>query len=379
MTRTRTSARTILSALLLVTACSGDGTPGEFRFDLPAGFPEPRVPVDNPMSDAKVELGRRLFYDARLSENETQRCATCHLQALAFTDRRATSVGSTGQRTARGAMSLANVAYGSTFNWANSELVRLEEQARIPLFGESPVELGLGGLENLLLARLAADDVYPGMFTEAFPGEADPVSVENVLRALSAFQRTLISGSSPYDQHSAGDTGAMSPAALRGRDLFFGERLECFHCHGGFNFSNSVDHAGNQFDQALFANNGLYNVDGAGGYPAGNTGLFAMTNDRLDMGRFKPPSLRNIALTAPYMHDGSLETLDDVLDHYARGGTLTTEGPNVGDGSTSPLKSGFVAGFTLTLAERADVIAFLEALTDQEFVTDPRFSDPFLE
>ena len=379
MNRPHTFASLLLTLCVLEVACASSEDADGYRFEVPSSFPPPRVPADNPMSEAKVQLGRRLFYDVRLSENETQRCATCHVQALAFTDGRPTSVGSTGQSTARGAMSLANAAYASTFNWANATLTTLEEQAHIPLFGESPVELGLGGLENLLLARLASDDRYPSMFAESFPDDANPISVQNVVRALAAFQRTLISGRSPYDQYLAGDAEALSPAALRGRDLFFGERLECFHCHGGFNFSNSIDHAGNQFDQTVFANNGLYNVDGAGGYPADNTGLFAMTNDRLDMGRFKPPSLRNIALTSPYMHDGSLETLDDVLDHYARGGTLTTTGPNVGDGSTSPLRSGFVAGFTLTAGERADVLAFLEALTDEEFIHDPRYSSPFIE
>ncbi|MEZ4327884.1 MAG: di-heme enzyme [Polyangiales bacterium] len=344
---------------------------------MPDGFPTPRIPEDNPLTQAKVELGRFLFYDVRLSDNETQSCSSCHRQELAFTDGLARSVGSTGQVTPRGAMSLGNVAYSATLNWANDRVVHLEDQARIPLFGENPVELGLGGLENVLIARLEADERYPSMFADAFPFESEPITVENVLRALASFQRTLITGESAYDRHVRGDANALSASAQRGLELFFSERLECFHCHGGFNFSSSVDHANNVFDQSQFANNGLYNVDGAGGYPAENTGLFALTNLRTDMGRFKPPTLRNIALTAPYMHDGSLETLEDVIAHYARGGTLTPDGPNAGDGRTSPLKSAFVSGFVLTSEEQADLVAFLEALTDTDFVSDVRFSSPF--
>ncbi|MCA9574955.1 MAG: di-heme enzyme [Sandaracinaceae bacterium] len=356
----------------------GCGSEHGYTLDLPRGFPEPRIPEDNPLTEAKVELGRFLFYDVRLSENQTQSCGSCHAQSRAFTDGRATALGSTGDHTARGAMALANTGYAATLNWANSAVVTLEQQARIPLFGEDPVELGLSGQEALLLSRLAADADYPSMFADAFPADADPISVQNVLRAIASFERTLISGESPYDRFVAGDEGALSDSERRGMELFFSEQVECFHCHGGFNLSGSVDHAGNFFDQSLFANNGLYNVDGIGGYPATNTGLFELTGDRLDMGRFKPPTLRNIALTAPYMHDGSLATLEDVIDHYARGGTLTPDGPNAGDGRLSPLKSGFIAGFVLTEQERADLLAFLNALTDEAFVTDPRFSNPFL-
>jgi cytochrome c peroxidase len=324
-----------------------------------------------------VELGRFLFYDVRLSENETQSCGSCHQQALAFTDALPHAIGSTGEHTARGSMALGNTGYAATLNWANPAVVTLEMQARIPLFGVEPVELGLSGQEAVLLARLSEDARYPQMFAEAFPGESDPISVQNLLRAIASFERVLITGDSPYDRFQAGDETALSESARRGMDLFFGEQTECFHCHGGFNLSGSVDHTGNFFDQSLFANNGLYNVDGAGGYPAINQGLFEITNNPLDMGRFKPPTLRNIALTAPYMHDGSLATLEDVIAHYERGGTLTPDGPNAGDGRLSPLKDGFVGGLVLTEQERADLLAFLEALTDESFVTNPRFSDPF--
>jgi len=379
MRRSVVAPRALFIPLLVVMLVSGCGGDEGYQLDLPPGFPAPRIPADNLLNGPKVELGRFLFYDERLSANETQSCGSCHQQALAFTDGLPTAVGSTGQHTARGAMALGNAGYAATLNWANQAVVTLESQARIPLFNDVPVELGLGGMEQVLLERLRADALYPGMFEAAFPDEAEPITVQNVLKALASFQRVLITGNSPYDRYQAGDADAMSASAVRGMELFFSEQLECFHCHGGFNMSGSVDHEGNFFDQSQFANNGLYNVDGIGGYPATNTGLYEMTGDRLDMGRFKPPTLRNIALTAPYMHDGSLATLDDVLDHYARGGTLTTEGPNVGDGRLSPLKNGFIAGFVLTEQQRADVMAFLLALTDESFVTDPRFSDPFSE
>ncbi len=346
---------------------------------LPARFPVPLVPDDNPMNEAKVELGRRLFYDTRLSLNETQACASCHEQARAFTEPRARSVGSTGEEHPRNSMSLTNVAYLSALTWANPLLDSLEEQALIPIFGEEPVELGMAGREDLLLERLAADPVYAELFPEAFPSEAAPVSVQSVTRALAAFQRTLISHDSPYDRYVyEGDEAAMSASALRGAELFFSERLECFHCHGGFNFSDAVEHDGSRQTDATFHNTGLYNVDGRGAYPAVDPGLFDITADRRDVGRFRAPTLRNIELTAPYFHDGTAETLEEALAHYEAGGR-TVEGPNAGVGSESPLKSIFISGFTLTDAEREDVLAFLRSLTDRTFVTDPRFSNPWPE
>jgi len=361
-------------AILLLAACSD---PTSYEWDLPPGFPEPRVPGDNPMNDFKVELGRHLFYDERLSGNQTQSCASCHLQSLAFTDGGAISLGSTGEPTPRGSMSLANVAYSATLTWANPTLRHLEDQALIPLFGEEPVELGLSGREAELLERIRAVPQYQELFPLAFPEERDPFSVGNVAKALGAFQRTILSGASAYDRYLQGDEAAISEEAKRGADLFFEEELECFHCHGGFNFSSSVDHAQNVFDQASFQNNGLYDVDGRGAYPPSNTGLYEFTTDRGDMGKFKPPTLRNIALTAPYMHDGSIEDLDAIVEHYAAGGRDVTEGPNIGDGRENPNKSIFVNGFPLDDARRAEILAFLESLTDTDFLVDERFSDPW--
>jgi cytochrome c peroxidase len=175
----------------------------------------------------------------------------------------------------------------------------------------------------------------------------------------------------------AGDEAALSASALRGQDLFFSEELECFHCHGGFNFSDSVATETTNIIEVMFHNTGLYNLGGTGDYPPENTGLHALTGVPTDMGRFRAPSLRNIAKTAPYMHDGSIATLDEVLDHYAAGGRTIEEGPFAGVGADNPYKSEFVTGFSLTPDERADLLAFLESLTDETFLTDPRFASPF--
>ncbi|MFN7982418.1 MAG: hypothetical protein U0Q11_11210 [Vicinamibacterales bacterium] len=165
------------------------------------------------------------------------------------------------------------------------------------------------------------------------------MTVGNITKAIAAFERTLISGRSPYDRYrTTFDMNAISPAAHRGEDLFFSDRVGCFHCHAGINFTQAVDFERRVPTPIEFHNTGLYNVDGKGGYPAPNTGVHAVTGKASDMGRFRPPTLRNIALTAPYMHDGSIATLDDVLSMYAAG-ELRADGALKGNGTTSPLKS----------------------------------------
>jgi cytochrome c peroxidase len=364
-----------------VTSACGPADPSDapvaYPFELPRGVPEPVVPRDNPMSVEKVRLGRRLFFDRRLSGNQTQSCGSCHRPSLAFTDGAAVSIGSTGERTPRSSMSLGNVAYATALTWASPVLLDLERQALVPLFGENPTELGLLGREDELRARLRADPWYARAFRAAFPGESDPVTVTNVTRAIASFERTLLTYDAPYDRFTRGDASALSPSAQRGLDLFNSERLECYHCHAGFNFSDATGHVGAPPREAPFHNNGLYNVDGRGGYPAPNRGVFESTSRPEDMGRFRAPSLRNVELTAPYMHDGSIPTLEAVIDHYAAGGRRIAEGPNAGDGAASPLKSDLVRGFTLTAQEREDLLAFLRSLTDRRFTMDPRFQDPF--
>lgn len=348
-----------------------------YEWSLPPGFPPPEVPEDNPMTVAKVELGRHLFYDRRLSENGTYSCATCHEQARAFTDGKASAVGSTGQVHPRGSMSLANVAYAATLTWGHPYLSSLELQAQLPMFGDSPVELGWRAQADLE-QRLAAISEYVQLFADAFPEGAAPISLENAARAIASFERSLISGNAPFDRWlMTGDESAISDAAKRGYALFNTETFECYHCHGGFAFTDHVVFAGEAFPQVLFHNTGLYNIDGNGAFPAPNTGVQSVNEDPADMGRFKAPTLRNIAVTAPYMHDGSIATLSEVLDHYAFGGRTISEGPNAGVGSTNPFKSNFVRGFRMTEAERGDLLAFLESLTDTSFLDNPAHSDPF--
>jgi len=360
-----------------------DAEPAEFVWALPPGFPPPIVPADNPMSVAKVELGRYLFYDTRLSGNQTQSCGTCHQQALAFTEGRATSVGSTGQNHPRGAPSLANVVYASSLTWANPLFAMavmaepLERQTQLPLYGDAPVELGLKS-QSQIEERLRATSDYPSAFAQAFPGQEQPITAQNIGRALAAFERTLISGDSAFDRFEHGhDESALSAAAVRGYALFSSDRLGCSVCHAGFDLSDHVHYRDKPSIDQPYHNTALYNIDGRGAYPEPNTGTYNVTQDPKDMGQFKAPSLRNIAVTAPYMHDGSIATLSLVLDHYAAGGRTISSGAHAGVGADSPLKDALLHGFTLTEQERADLLSFFESLTDRTFLADPRFADPF--
>ncbi len=347
-----------------------------YEWSIDADLPLPDVPPDNPMSAVKVELGRWLFYDPRLSVTGTMSCATCHIQALAFTDGKPRAVGATGQVHPRGSMTLVNAAYASRLTWANQLLDKLEDQALTPLFGDRPIEMGMAGREDAIADLLRSDTRYVALMADAFPGDEDPYSVINVIRSIAAFVRTIISHDAPYDRYLKGDESAIGDEAKRGMELFFSERLECFHCHGGFNFTDSTTHANSNVDRVGYHNTGLYNVDDNGAYPSDNTGLYDMTGQRRDMGRFKAPTLRNIAVTAPYMHDGSVATLDEAISLYARGGRLIEEGPYAGDGRRSPFKSEFLRGFDLSDSERADLVAFLQSLTDQSVLTNPEFADP---
>lgn len=379
-----------LAIWLVLAACGDDArpatdaavdTPGDagvaWPFELPTGLPVPRLPPNATLTAELAELGRHLFYDTRLSGNGTQACASCHDQARAFSDGKITPSGSTGQVLKRNAMSLTNVAYNPTQTWANSVLLHLEQQAPVPMFGENPVELGITGNEELVLDRLRAEPRYAPLFAAAFPGVADAVTLANVVIAISAFERRMISGNSALDRYRRGDASALSESAKRGEAMFFSETLECHHCHGGFNFTLAVDHANLSTPSAVFFNTGLYNVGGAGAYPVIDQGLFDLTGVPEDRGRFRPPTLRNIAVTAPYMHDGSMATLDEVVRFYERGGRLIDNGPNAGDGKTNPYKNAFVNGFTLTDEERADLLAFLASLTDDSFLVDPVLANPW--
>ncbi len=361
-----------LSALLLGAAAPG------WLWRLPEWVPPPLVPADNPMTAAKVELGRHLFYDQRLSANGSMACASCHEQARAFTDGKAVATGITGQVGTRSAMSLANVAYLPVLTWQNPQLTSLEVQALIPLFGEHPVEMGLAGREQQLFAMFRRDPTYQRLFAQAFPaeaaqGEAALYSLSTLTKALASFQRSLLSFDSAYDRYRyGGQKDAISPAARRGEELFFGEKLECYHCHGGFNFTDNLKHARTPFPEIGFHNTGIYNEDGQGAYPKASPGIVEFTGEPRDAGRFRTPSLRNVAVTAPYMHDGSIPTLREVLrTHYARAGRAVHLGR-----APNPLRSELIAGFEISDAEIGDVVAFLESLTDERFLRNPAHGDP---
>jgi cytochrome c peroxidase len=362
---------------LASSSTAGAPAGSSWRWDLPANFPKPRVPKTNPMSAAKVEVGRRLFYDTRLSGNGTQACASCHRQELAFTDGRAQAIGSTGQLHPRNAQPLANVAYDATLTWANPALVTLEHQMEVPLFGERPVEMGVTDANKAqVLARIRRDRWYSGHFARAFPGRRQPISWTTIIRSIAAFQRSIISADSRYDRYLRGKA-KLTASERRGMNLFMGERAECHHCHGSFIFNDQATYVGAPTETPLFHNTGLYNVAGTGAFPAPNRGVFELTGRPQDMGRFKAPSLRNVALTAPYMHDGSVATLEQVVDNYAAGGRVITEGPLAGDGRANPHKDPLISGIDLSVQDRADLVAFLKTLTDRTLVTDRRFSDPF--
>lgn len=342
-------------------------TPEPWVWALPPGFPEPFVPADNPMSRPKVELGRHLFYDERLSVDGTYACATCHQQALAFTDGLPRSEGVTGELHPRSSMSLVNVAYASSLAWGDPTLLELETHAVGPMLGTSPVELGLVD-EADVVARIADDPTYDALFAAAYPEQADPRTLDNIVKALASFQRTIISGRAPFDRFFfEGDQGAISESAKRGWDAF-NFPGECTYCHFSFNYSDST-----YFDELpertlAFHNTGLYNVDGEGAYPPGNEGLYNFTGNPEDMGKFKSPTLRNIVLTAPYMHDGSIETLEGVLEHYARGGRVET-----------PYADFQMSHFGLEPDMVQDFMAFFESLTDEALLTDPALANPWVE
>lgn len=306
------------------------------------------------MSIDKVELGRRLFYDNRLSINGRGSCGSCHQQQLAFTDGRANAIGVTGELHPRSSMTLVNVAYNINYTWASRELRTLEQQIRIPLFNEQPIELGLRGSEALLVERLEGDEYMHQLFRSAFAEAVDPVSVDSIVKAIAAFVRTIISAESAFDRRLyEDDETAMSTSATRGMQLFYSADLQCGECHAGRDLNGDLH------------NTGLYNIDQENRYPSHDTGLRMETDELDDDGRFRAPTLRNIALTAPYMHDGSIATLAEVVDHYAVGGR-----------SNNAKRSPLLVGFTLSEEDKMALLSFLESLTDTALLDNPRFAPP---
>jgi cytochrome c peroxidase len=321
------------------------------------------------------QLGRHLFYDLRLSGNGSQSCASCHHQSMAFAESLERSIGSTGELHPRNAQSLVNVAFNTTYTWANPALVTLEQQILVPLFGEFPVEQGITeDNKDAVLAAIGADAKYQQLIAEA---GIDALNFNSIVKALATFVRGINSFSSDTDRYENGEANVLTSAALKGRELFFSEGLECFHCHGGYNFTNATADSSQLFVDTPFHNTGLYNIDGQGAYPEISQGIIEITGKASDMGRFKAPSLRNVALTAPYMHDGSIATLEEVIRTYAAGGRNISNGVNAGDGRANPFRDGFVSGFDISEDDIQSLIAFLESLTDFELINNPRFANPW--
>jgi cytochrome c peroxidase len=256
-------------------------------------------------------------------------------------------------------MSLANVAFSASLTWADPGTRSLEKQARVPMENQHPVEMGLKGHEREVLARLRAERVYRDLFARAFPDDRSPISLSNTRKAIACFERTILSGDSPYDRYVwKDDRSGMSEAALRGMTLFFSKRTNCSKCHAGFTFGGPAVWRGGGAARPAFASNGLPLKDAA------DPGLAKVTRRREDRGRFRVPTLRNVAITAPYMHDGRFASLADVIEHYARG-------------SDPSNRSALVPGFTATEEEKKDLIAFLESLTDEESLAGPDLADPW--
>lgn len=287
------------------------------------------------MSGVKVALGRRLFFETRLSVSGHHSCASCHDPALSFSDGKPLSTGALGGTLPRSAMALVNVAYNVSFGWTKPELLSLEEQMRVPMFNTDPVELGLTGRESVVIAELAADPTYAAAFSAAFPGADAPVSLDHVIKAIAAYERTLLSGDSPFDRYVfRGDHTALSDSAKRGMALFFSRAAGCSSCHSGFNFT------GTWRDEQ------------------GDTGKPAFANNGTSTQPMRVPTLRNVALTAPYMHDGRFPTLAAVLDHYS------------GLGDQAIRYDRRLPRTPLSSEQKADLIAFLTSLTDEAFVRD---------
>ena len=341
---------------MVIGACSKSPTP--YSWNLPHNIPPPPVPADNPLTEESIILGEKLFFDKGLSASNTISCSSCHDPEHAFAEPKTVSVGANGDALNRNALALVNVAYNASFTWAHNNLESIEKQLMIPLFNEHPVEMGVTGNEKRILKRFEGSE-YRALFEAAY-GDDTP-NLNNIVKALASYVRSLVSFNSAFDNYAyAQDDDALTPQQLEGLNLFFSERTECFHCHGGLNFTQSSKHSFQPFTAQPFHNTGLYNEDGKGSYPESDMGLYSVTHNKDDMGKFRAPTLRNIALTAPYMHDGSIATLDEVIEFYARGGNVA-ESPN-------PYRSPFIKSFAITEEEKAALVAFLQSLTDEEFV-----------
>jgi cytochrome c peroxidase len=312
----------IAAAVLVVVVTFDTGASTSTPWQRPAAA---RAPADNHLTAARAELGRALFFDTRLSAKGSMSCASCHNPALGWSDGLPTAVGHNMKVLARSTPTIVNAAFNPLQMW-DGRKGSLEEQALGP-FGADEQNLPLEELER----RVQSIVGYGPMFAEAYPGE--PITRTTIAKAIASFERTVLSDGAPFDQYVAGDQDALSPAARRGFDLFVG-KANCAACHQGFNFTD----------------NGFHNV-GVRDHGAPDPGRFAFKKVASMQGAFKTPTLRDIALTAPYMHNGCYTTLEEVVEHYVRGGDVTDHlSPNI-----RPLD--------LSAQEKSDLVAFMRSLT----------------
>lgn len=340
--------------LIGLQACQLDGHepllpktvgPTPYEIQVPAGMPPVTIPEENPMTVEGIELGRQLFYEKRLSGDNSQSCGSCHNQAYAFSDNGLQfSLGIDGQLGDMNAMAIMNLAYNTEFFWDGRE-VGIENQARQPVL--NPIEMH-ETWENAI-AKLEADPEYVQMFNAAFG--SPEITEDRAVMAIAQFERTLISGNSEYDKFRRGEPNNLSPAAFRGMQIFFTEAGDCFHCH-------TVDLL-SDYD---YHNNGLDNV-----FTLANYGRAKVTNRSSDIGKFKTPSLRNVEFSGPYMHDGRFATLEEVVEHYNSGILIS---PTLDPKIKNP------DGLFLSDLQKSDLVAFLKSLSDPDFLQNPAFSDP---
>jgi cytochrome c peroxidase len=296
---------------------------------VPAGLPPLVWPASNPYSAEKAELGRYLYFDRRLSADGSVSCASCHDPQHGFTDGAALSSGIRGQKGMRSAPTIVNRAYSLAQFW-DGRAATLEEQAAIPM--ASPIEMG--NTHQAIVATLGDIPGYRALFGRAFGSEA--VDIGRVTMAIACFERTVVSGNSPYDRYKGGDSNAMTAGQVRGMSVFF-DKASCDRCHLGSNFTSNA-----------YANEGIGTDK-----PDPDVGRFAVTHEPRDWGAFKIPTLREVEHTAPYMHDGSLQTLEEVVEFYDRGGI-----PNQHlDANIRPLH--------LSDQQKQDLVAFLRSLSGE--------------
>jgi len=319
-----------------------------------------------------LSLGRYLFFDRRLSVNNTRSCGTCHNPQFAFTDGYKRSLGVYADLHQRNTEPLFNLRYLKYLTAADSTLHSTLQQMNNPLFNDHPAEMGVKGNEEKILQKIASDNMYQQLFASV----QKEISWINIKQAISSFISSIHSGNAPYDHFLKGDSAALTASQKRGMQLFFSAELKCGSCHGGFNFSAPLI-KNEKGDTVYYFNTGLYNTDGKGGYPVYDEGLYQLTKNRVDMGKFRVPSLRNLVFTAPYFHDGSAATLTDVINAYASGGRKTEQGIYKGDGNANPYKDPLIQGFSISETDKINLISFLQSLSDSGFIISPAYQNPF--